>query len=71
MNSNRWPWTWEEEAEWTQQLQQQEFGWMEEWIDHRISDALAGYHYDPLELQDRTEQDRVEQDRAEEETTVY
>ena len=61
MNSNQWPWTWEEEADWNQQLQQEEFGWMEEWIDKMISDALAGYHYDPLE----------QQDRAEEETTVY
>jgi hypothetical protein len=52
MNPNQWPWTDEEEEQWEQELRQQEFGWMEELIDHMISDSLAGSCYDPLEPQE-------------------
>lgn len=52
MDPIQWPWSWEEEAEWEQELQQEEFGWMEELIDHMVSDSLAGSCYDPLQLQD-------------------
>jgi len=59
MSSNQWPWSWEEESEWSQQLRQEEFGWLEELIDHMISDALAGYCYDPLEPQDWPEEEEA------------
>lgn len=52
MTANQWPWSADEEAEWERQLREQEFGWMEELIDHMISDALAAHCYDPLEPQD-------------------
>jgi hypothetical protein len=56
MSSHPWPWTQEEEAAWERELQQQEFGWMEEWIDHTIADALAGSCYDPLQPQESEEE---------------
>ena len=56
MSSHPWPWTPEEEAEWERELQQQEYGWMEEWIDHAIVDALAGSSYDPLQPQESEEE---------------
>ena len=59
MNSNRWPWSADEEAEWEQQLQTEEFGWMEELIDHMISDGLAGLCYDPLQPQDEPDEEVV------------
>ena len=52
MNPTQWPWSPEEEAEWEQELRQQEFGWMEELIDHMISESLAGYSYDPLQSEE-------------------
>jgi len=48
MTPNSWPWSWEEETEWQEELRQEEFGWMDELIDHMINDALAGPSYDPL-----------------------
>jgi hypothetical protein len=52
MDSSQWPWSDKEEAQWEQELRQQEFGWMEELIDHMISEALAGSCYDPLQVQE-------------------
>jgi hypothetical protein len=62
MDPIQWPWSWEEETEWEQELQQGEFVWMDELIDHMVSDSLAGSGYDPLHAQD---------DWAEEETSVF
>ncbi len=52
MSVNPWPWSEEEEAQWELELKQQEFGWIDELIDHMISDGLAGSSYDPLNSQD-------------------
>jgi hypothetical protein len=52
MIPNKWPWSWEEEAEWQTELRQEEFGWMDELIDQMINDALAGPSYDPLQPQE-------------------
>jgi hypothetical protein len=52
MSPSQWPWTWEEEAAWKQELHDEEFPWMEELIDHMISDSLAASCYDPLRQQD-------------------
>jgi len=49
---DQWPWSWEEEAEWQEELRQEEFGWMDELIDHMINDGLAGSSYDPLQPQE-------------------
>jgi hypothetical protein len=49
MSENPWPWSREEEAFWEEQLRQQEFGWMEELIDHMVAQGLASSAYDPLE----------------------
>jgi hypothetical protein len=57
--NNQWPWSWEEEAEWEQELRPEEYGWMEELIDHMISDALAGSCYDPLQPRDDWEEEEV------------
>lgn len=60
MTSNPWPWSAEEEAQWERELQQQEFGWMEELIDHMVSEGLAGPSYDPLQpLEDWQEEEQV------------
>jgi hypothetical protein len=52
MIPNKWPWSWEEEAEWQDELRQEELGWMDELIDHMISGDLAGSSYDPLQPQE-------------------
>ena len=57
MNANPWPWSEEEEAQWEQELNQQEFGWIDELIDHMISDGLAGSSYDPLNSLDEQLED--------------
>lgn len=57
MSANPWPWSDEEEAQWERELRQQEFGWIDELIDHMISDALAGSCYDPLDRQDEQVED--------------
>ncbi len=60
MSANPWPWSDEEEAQWELELRQQEFGWIDELIDHMISDGLAGSSYDPLDRQDeQLEEDAV------------
>ena len=59
MSANQWPWSLAEEAEWEQELRQEEFGWMDELIDHMISDALAGPSYDPLQPQDEWSEEEV------------
>jgi len=59
MNSNQWPWSWEEEAKWQEELHQEEFGWMNELIDHMINDGLAGSCYDPLLQENWTEEEVV------------
>jgi hypothetical protein len=48
MSANHWPWSLEEEEQWEQELRREEFGWMEELIDHMISNGLASSSYDPL-----------------------
>jgi hypothetical protein len=48
MTPDSWPWSWEEEKEWQEELRQEGFEWMDELIDHMINDALAGPSYDPL-----------------------
>lgn len=57
MNANPWPWSEEEEAQWEQELNQQEFGWIDELIDHMISHGLAGSSYDPLNSLDEQLED--------------
>ena len=52
MSVDKWPWTREEEAKWTEELRQEEFGWMEELVEHMIKDRLRNSSYDPLYLQD-------------------
>jgi len=52
MMPNKWPWSWEEEVEWRKEMRQEEFGWMDELIDHMIKDGLAGSSYDPLQPQE-------------------
>ena len=52
MSANQWPWTWEEETAWEQELREEEFPWMEELIDHMISDSLAASCYDPLQAEE-------------------
>jgi len=52
MSPDKWPWSWQEEAEWTEELRQEEFGWMEELVDHMTKDSLASSSYDPLQPQD-------------------
>jgi hypothetical protein len=59
MSPNQWPWSDEEEAQWEQELRQQEFGWIDELIDHMISDALAGPCYDPLQAHDEWSEDEA------------
>jgi hypothetical protein len=59
MNPTQWPWTWEEEREWGQELRQQEFGWMEELVDHMVRDGMAGSTYDPLQPQDEAPDEEV------------
>lgn len=59
MSHNRWRWNCEEGAEWTQELSQGEFAWIEELIKH-IDDGLAGFSYDPLQPEDDlTDEDAV------------
>jgi hypothetical protein len=52
MSSDKWPWTREEEAKWAEELRQEEFGWMEELVEHMVKDRLRSPSYDPLHLQD-------------------
>ncbi|GEM_PF-4939195 len=52
MIPNKWPWSWEEEVEWQEEIRQEEFGWLDELIDHMINDGLAGSSYDPLQPQE-------------------
>ena len=59
MSVNPWPWSDEEEAQWERELGQQEFGWIDELIDHMISDALAGSSYDPLQPQENWLEEEV------------
>jgi hypothetical protein len=58
MTSNWWPWSPEEEAEWQREAQQQS-GWMDELIDHMVSDGLAGSCYDPLQPRDEAYEEEV------------
>ena len=59
MKPTQWPWTWEEEKEWEQELRQEEFGWMEELVDHMIRDGMAGFSYDPLQPQDEWSDEEI------------
>ena len=59
MSANPWPWNDEEEAQWELELRQQEFGWIDELIDHMISDGLAGTSYDPRETQEEWTQEET------------
>lgn len=54
MSSNQWPWSLEEEAKWQEELRPEEFGWLDELIDHMINDGLAASCYDPF-LQEEEE----------------
>jgi hypothetical protein len=60
MSSNWWPWSPEEEAEWEHELRREEFGWMEELIDHMVNDGLAASCYDPLQPLDDWSDQTVE-----------
>jgi hypothetical protein len=55
----KWPWSWEEEAEWQEELRQQELGGLDELIDHMISDGLAGSSYDPLQPQEDVPEEKT------------
>jgi hypothetical protein len=59
MAPNQWPWSWEEEAEWQEELRQEEYGSIDELIDHMINDALAGSSYDPLQPQEDLDEEVV------------
>ena len=54
MSADKWPWSVEEEAEWQEELRREEYGWMEELIDHLVNNGLACSAYDPLQPQDET-----------------
>lgn len=59
MIANPWPWSDEEEAQWELELRQQEYGWIDELIDHMISDGLAGFSYDPLQPPDNSPEEEA------------
>jgi hypothetical protein len=59
MIPNKWPWSWEEEVEWQEEMRQVEFGWMDELIDHMINDGLACSSYDPLQPQEDSDEKTV------------
>jgi hypothetical protein len=61
MNPITWPWSWEEEVEWQEEVRQEELGWMDQLTDQMSNDSLADSSYDPLQPQE---------DWAEEEETV-
>ena len=52
MTPSKWPWSWEEEVKWQQEMRQEELGWLDELIDHMITDGLTGSSYDPLQPQE-------------------
>lgn len=59
MVPNKWPWSWEEEVEWREEMRQEEFGWIDELIDHMINDGLACSSYDPLQPQEDSDEKTV------------
>jgi hypothetical protein len=59
MIPNKWPWSWEEEVQWQEEMRQEEFGWMDELIDRMINDGLACSSYDPLQPQEDSDEKTV------------
>lgn len=57
MTETFWPWTAEEEALWEEQLRIQEFGWIDELIEHMVSQGLGASIYDPREEHDAIEEE--------------
>ena len=60
MIPNQWPWTWEEEVKWQEELHREESGWMEDLMDHMIHDRTAASSYDPLEACDEVEEETID-----------
>lgn len=58
MIPNKWPWSWEEEAEWQEELSQEEFGWMDE-LNDMVNHGLDGSSYDPLQPQNERSDEEV------------
>jgi hypothetical protein len=48
MIPKEWPWTWEEEAKWQEELHRDECGWMEDLLNHLIHDRTDTASYDPM-----------------------
>jgi hypothetical protein len=59
MIPTKWPWSWEEEAQWQEELHREESGWMEDLIDHMINDRSPGSSYDPLQPQEDSDETAV------------
>ncbi|MBZ5613234.1 MAG: hypothetical protein LAO23_04425 [Acidobacteriia bacterium] len=59
MIPDKWPWSWEEEVQWQEEMRQEEFGWMEELIDRMINDGLACSSYDPLQPREDSDEKTV------------
>ena len=57
MIPNKWPWSWAEEAKWQEELHRDEFGWMEDLLDHMIHDRMASPSFNPLQPDEETDKE--------------
>ena len=51
MSSSHWPWSLEEEEEWTEELRRQDYS-IAEAIEHMVNEGIAISSYDPLQIQE-------------------
>jgi hypothetical protein len=45
MDRTRWPWSWEEEAEWKAELEERDYDFLDGLIDSAVEDAVTGSTY--------------------------
>jgi len=45
MDSTKWPWSWEEEAEWKAELEERDYDFLNELIEDAVEDGTAGSSY--------------------------
>jgi len=62
MDRTKWPWSWEEEAEWKAELEERDYDFLNELIDSAVADATAGSSYvlSPPQTDERAEDGTLE-----------
>jgi len=66
MDSTKWPWSWEEEAEWKAELEDRDYSFLEDLIDSAVEDGVT----DLRDVLGSPEEDQAEEDGTPEKYSV-